>query len=123
INRALDRLRREFEFNISASHHFDVSLNSSKTLADVAADIMEAVGRRLHPARQLLGLSAYISSCAILYLYLQALRYRYRYLRDDAFDNIYITGRFIAMDARRAQMGRPTVLPLGWRESGRYVQP
>lgn len=71
INRALDRLRREFEFNISVSHHFDVTLNSSKTLADVAMDIMEGVARRLQPTRQLLGLSAYVSSCAILYMYLQ----------------------------------------------------
>ncbi|OXB54224.1 UNVERIFIED_CONTAM: hypothetical protein H355_011970 [Colinus virginianus] len=71
LNQALERLRREFEFNISVSHHFDVALNSSKTLGDVAADIMEAVGRRLQPTRQLLGLSAYISSCAILYMYLQ----------------------------------------------------
>ncbi|XP_031462296.1 DC-STAMP domain-containing protein 2 [Phasianus colchicus] len=123
INRALDRLRREFEFNISASHHFDVTLNSSKTLADVAMDIMDAVGNRLHPTRQLLGISAYISSCAILYMYLQALRYRYRYLRDDSFDNIYITERFVTMDAQRAQVGRPTVLPLSMRESVRYIHP
>ncbi|XP_040508554.2 DC-STAMP domain-containing protein 2 isoform X1 [Gallus gallus] len=123
INRALDRLRREFEFNISVSHHFDVTLNSSKTLADVAMDIMEGVARRLQPTRQLLGLSAYVSSCAILYMYLQALRYRYRYLRDDTFDNVYITGRFVQMDAQRAQVGRPTVLPLSIRESSRYIHP
>ena len=53
----------------------------------------------------------------------RALRYRYRYLRDDTFDNVYITGRFVQMDAQRAQVGRPTVLPLSIRESSRYIPP
>ncbi|NXK56883.1 DCST2 protein, partial [Chauna torquata] len=123
LRKALDRVRREFEFNISAVHRFDVSLNSSKTLGDVALDIMEGVSRRLEPTRQVLGLFAYISSCAILYMYLQALRYRYRYLRDDTFDNVYITRRFVEMDVQRAEQGRPTVLPLTIRESGRYIHP
>lgn len=71
LSRALDRVRREFEFNISAVHHFDISLNSSKTLADVALDIMEGVSQRLEPTRQVMGLFACASSCAILYLYLK----------------------------------------------------
>ncbi|NXL93921.1 DCST2 protein, partial [Alectura lathami] len=123
LSKALDRVRREFEFNISAVHRFDVSLNSSKTLAEVALDIMEGVSQRLEPTRQVLGLFAHVSSCAVLYMYLQALRYRYRYLRDDTFDNVYITRRFVEMDARRAERGGPTVLPLTMRESGRYIHP
>nr|XP_038023648.1 DC-STAMP domain-containing protein 2 [Anas platyrhynchos] len=123
LSRALDRVRREFEFNISAVHHFDISLNSSKTLADVALDIMEGVSQRLEPTRQVVGLFAYASSCAILYLYLKALRYRHRYLRDDTFDNVYITQRFMDMDVQRAEQGKPTVLPLNFWESGRYIHP
>ncbi|XP_035423349.2 DC-STAMP domain-containing protein 2 [Cygnus atratus] len=123
LSRALDRVRREFEFNISAVHHFDVSLNSSKTLGDVALDIMEGVSQRLEPTRQVVGLFAYASSCAILYLYLKALRYRHQYLRDDTFDNVYITQRFMEMDVRRAEQGKPTVLPLNFWESGRYIHP
>ncbi|KAM9114366.1 DC-STAMP domain-containing protein 2 [Pangshura tecta] len=123
VLRVLSRVRREFEFNISAVDQFDVSLNSTKSLAQVALDIMEAVGLRLQPAREVLGLFAHISSCVLLYLYLQALLYRRRYLHDDDFDNIYITGRFLAMDVLRAQQGRPTVLPLSARESTKYICP
>ncbi|XP_068778050.1 DC-STAMP domain-containing protein 2 [Struthio camelus] len=123
LRSALDRVRREFEFNISAVHHFDVSLNSSKTLGEVALDIMEGVRQCLEPTREVLGLFAHFSSCAILYMYLQALRYRRRYLQDDTFDNIYITRRFVEMDGRRAAQGKPTVLPLRARESCRYVRP
>lgn len=68
---ALDRVRGEFEFNISAVHHFNVSLSASKSLGEVALDIMEAVRLRLEPARRVLGLFMHVSFCAILYIYLQ----------------------------------------------------
>ncbi|KAF1508482.1 DC-STAMP domain-containing protein 2, partial [Eudyptula minor] len=120
---ALDRVRQEFEFNISAVHRFDIRLDASKSLGEVALDIMEGVLLRLEPTRQVLGLFTHISFCAILYMYLQALRYRYRYLRDDTFDNIYITRRFVELDLWRAEQGRPTVLPLTAWERGRYIPP
>ncbi|NWR59176.1 DCST2 protein, partial [Bucorvus abyssinicus] len=123
LENTLDRVRQEFEFNISAVHHFDISLNASKSLGEVALDIMEDVGQRLEPTRWFLGLFMHLSFCAILYMYLQALRYRHRYLRDDHFDNFYITRRFVEIDLRRAEQGRPTVLPLTIWESGRYITP
>ncbi|XP_074895439.1 DC-STAMP domain-containing protein 2, partial [Buteo buteo] len=120
---ALDRVHREFEFNISAVHRFDISLNASKSLGEVALDIMEGVRLRLEPIRQVLGLFMHVSFCAILYMYLQALRYRHRYLRDDTFDNVYITRRFVELDLWRAEQGKPTVLPLTAWERGRYIAP
>ncbi|XP_074422295.1 DC-STAMP domain-containing protein 2 [Larus michahellis] len=120
---ALERVRREFEFNISATHHFNISLGASKSLGEVATDIMEGVRLRLEPTRRVLGLFLHFSFCAILYLYLQAVRYRHRYLRDDTFDNVYITRRFVELDLRRAEQGRATVLPLTARECTRYVSP
>ncbi|NXF55206.1 DCST2 protein, partial [Oceanites oceanicus] len=123
LTNALDRVRREFEFNISAMHRFDINLNASKTLGEVALDIMEGVRLRLEPTRRVLGLFTHVSFCAILYMYLQALRYRHRYLRDDTFDNVYITRRFVELDLRRAEQGRSTVLPLTAWERGRYIPP
>ncbi|XP_074978857.1 DC-STAMP domain-containing protein 2 [Caretta caretta] len=123
VLRVLNRVRREFEFNISAVNQFDVSLNSTKSLAQVALDIMEAIGLRLQPAREVLSLCTHISSVVLLFLYLQALLYRRRYLHNDDFDNIYITERFLAMDVLRARQGRPTVLPLSARESTKYICP
>lgn len=60
-----------------------------------------------------------ISSLCVL----RALRYRRQYLRDDSFDNIYITRQFVALDLRRAEQGRPTVLPLSSWENLRYFSP
>ncbi|NXQ81796.1 DCST2 protein, partial [Nyctibius grandis] len=123
LENSLDRVRQEFEFNISAVHRFDVSLNASKSLGEVALDIMEGVRLHMNPTRHFLGLFTHISFFAIIYIYIQALRYRHRYLKDDTFDNIYITRRFVELDLRRAEMGKPTVLPLTFWEGYRYIHP
>lgn len=59
-------------------------------------------------------------SCALL---LRALWYRYCYLNWDDFDNIYITSRFLHMEAVRSEAGLPTVLPLSSQEARYYIQP
>lgn len=59
-------------------------------------------------------------SCALL---LRALWYRYCYLNWDDFDNIYITSRFLHMEAVRSMAGLPTVLPLSSQEARSYIQP
>ncbi|XP_061231170.1 DC-STAMP domain-containing protein 2 isoform X4 [Neopsephotus bourkii] len=123
LNDALDRVRREFEFNISAMHEFDVSFNASKSLGEVALDIMEGVSQSMEPTRRVLGLFLNVSFLAILYMYFKALRYRNRYLQDETFDNIYITRRFKELDQLRAEQGKPTVLPLTARECGLYISP
>ncbi|NWT18085.1 DCST2 protein, partial [Vireo altiloquus] len=120
---ALNRVRAEFEFNMSVVHHFNVSLNASKSLGEVSADMMEAVQRHMEPYHHVLEIFSYISFLAILYLGYQAVRYRRRYLRDDTFDNVYITRRFVELDLRCAEQGRPTVLPLSMLERGRYIPP
>ncbi|XP_036253617.1 DC-STAMP domain-containing protein 2 [Molothrus ater] len=120
---ALNRVRAEFEFNISVVHHFSVNLNASKSLGEVSADIMEAVQHHMEPYHRVLELFSYISFLAVLFLWYRAVKYRRRYLRDDTFDNVYITRRFVEMDLRCAEQGKPTVLPLSARERGRYIPP
>ncbi|NWS81669.1 DCST2 protein, partial [Toxostoma redivivum] len=120
---ALNRVRAEFEFNISVVHQFSINLNASKSLGEVSADIMEAVQQHMEPYHRALEFFSYISFLAILYLWYKAIRYRRRYLRDDTFDNIYITRRFVELDMRCAEQGKPTVLPLLSWEMGRYISP
>ncbi|NXS05100.1 DCST2 protein, partial [Oxylabes madagascariensis] len=119
----LNRVRAEFEFNISVVHHFSVNLNASKSLGEVSADMMEAVQQHMEPYHHALELFSYLSVLAILYLCYHAMRYRRRYLRDNTFDNVYITRRFVELDLRCAEEGKPTVLPLSALERGRYIPP
>ncbi|XP_053133445.1 DC-STAMP domain-containing protein 2 isoform X4 [Hemicordylus capensis] len=123
IVNVLNRVRQEFEFNITTIHKFDVTVNASKSLSQVAFDIMEDVSLRLQPAKEAIGFFGYMSTLVILYLYLRALLYRKHYLHEDGFDNIYITRPFLEMDALQRKLKRPTVLPLSSRESSRYLRP
>ncbi|NWR88680.1 DCST2 protein, partial [Furnarius figulus] len=123
ITNALNRVRAEFEFNISVVHHFNISLNASKSLGQVSLDMMEAVHHHLEPYHHCLEVFSHISFLFILYLCFHAMQYWRRYLCDDTFDNVYITRRFVEMDLQNAEQGRPTVLPLTAEERGRYIPP
>lgn len=65
---ALNRVRTEFEFNISVVHHFSVNLNASKSLGEVSADMMDAVQRHMEPYHHALEFFSYISVLAVLFL-------------------------------------------------------
>ncbi|XP_059788816.1 DC-STAMP domain-containing protein 2 [Balaenoptera ricei] len=123
VRRLINQVRQEFEFNMTATHHFSVDLNASRSLSQVALDLHEAVSMKLHRVREALALMGYTTPLLLMLLYLQALCYRYRYLNWDNFDNFYITSRFLRMDAVRSVAGLPTVLPLSAREARQYIQP
>ncbi|XP_058295202.1 DC-STAMP domain-containing protein 2 isoform X2 [Hylobates moloch] len=119
----LNRVRQEFEFNMTATHHFSVDLNASRSLSQVAMDLHEAVSMKLHRVREALALMGFTTPLLLVLLYLQALFYRYCYLNWDHYDNIYITSRFLCMEAVRSTAGLPTVLPLSAHEARRYILP
>ncbi|XP_028746671.2 DC-STAMP domain-containing protein 2 isoform X1 [Peromyscus leucopus] len=123
VLKLLNQVRREFEFNMTATHYFSVDLNASRSLSQVALDLHEAVSMKLYSVREVLALMGYTLPLLFTLLYLQALWYRYCYLNWDSFDNVYITSRFLRMEAVRAEAGLPTVLPLSSHEARRYIQP
>ncbi|XP_053065018.1 DC-STAMP domain-containing protein 2 isoform X2 [Acinonyx jubatus] len=123
VRHLINRVRQEFEFNVTATHHFSVDLNASRSLSQVALDLQEAVSMKLHRVREALALMGYTAPLLLPLLYLQALCYRYRYLNWLGFDNIYITSRFLLMEDVRSRAGLPTVLPLSAHEARQYIQP
>lgn len=50
---AFERMKQEFDFNISASVTFDLDANSSCSLQQVTQDIMEEVSSELHVLQKL----------------------------------------------------------------------
>ncbi|KAI5940791.1 DC-STAMP domain-containing protein 2 [Manis javanica] len=123
VIKLIDRVREEFEFNVTATHYFSVDLSASRSLSQVALDLQEAVRMKLHRIGEALTLMGYATPLLLVLLYLQALFYWYCYLNLDSYDNIYITGRFLHMEAVRSRVGLPTVLPLRAHETRYYIQP
>ena len=50
---AFERLKQEFDFNLSASVTFDLDANSSRSLQQVSQDIMEEVSSELQVFQKL----------------------------------------------------------------------
>uniref|UniRef100_A0A8C2V1N7 DC-STAMP domain containing 2 n=1 Tax=Chinchilla lanigera TaxID=34839 RepID=A0A8C2V1N7_CHILA len=123
VMKLINRVRQEFEFNMTVTHYFSVDLNASRSLSQVALDLHEAISLKLHSFREALALMGYTTPLLLSLLYLQALFYRYAYLNWDDFDNIYITSRFLRKEAVRSLAGLPTVLPLSAHEARHYIQP
>jgi hypothetical protein len=67
----LNRVRQEFEFNMTATHYFSVDLNASRSLSQVALDLHEAISLKLHRTREVLALMGYTTPLFLILLYLQ----------------------------------------------------
>lgn len=67
----INRVRQEFEFNVTATHHFSVDLNASRSLSQVALDLQEAVSMKLLRVREVLLLMGYATPLLLGLLYLQ----------------------------------------------------
>ncbi|KAL7874213.1 hypothetical protein SRHO_G00051830 [Serrasalmus rhombeus] len=120
---AFDQMKKEFEFNMSASVHFDMNLNRSQSMQEMAQEIMEEVAQEQERFLELMAVLAYVGLFLLLFMYLQAVLYKKRYLHTDDFDNIYITEQFVEMDSKLSRQGRPAVLPLREREALTYITP
>lgn len=71
VKKLINRVRREFEFNMTTTHHFSVDLNASRSLSQVALDLQEAVGMKLHRIREALALMGFTTPLLLTLLYLQ----------------------------------------------------
>ena len=68
---AFKKLRKQFEFNISASMHYDVQLNSSQSMQEVSQKIMEEITEELYLFQKLSGLLSYLGLFLLAYIYIQ----------------------------------------------------
>lgn len=71
IRKLINRVRQEFEFNVTATHHFSVDLNASRSLSQVALDLHEAVSTKLYRIQEALALMGYTTPLLFLLLYVQ----------------------------------------------------
>lgn len=68
---AFDRMKKEFEFSMSASVHFDMNLNKSQSMQEMAQEIMEEVSQEQEHFLELMAVLAYVGLFLLLFVYLQ----------------------------------------------------
>ncbi|XP_039602796.1 DC-STAMP domain-containing protein 2 [Polypterus senegalus] len=119
----LNKIKSEFEFNISTTMQFEMRMNQSKTLSQVAKDIMQEVTFEMEKFQEVFGMFGYFSIFIVFYMYFRAVIYKKHYLFNDNFDNVYITNGMVKLDLIRASQGKPTLLPLEPDEAAKYISP
>ncbi|XP_062249995.1 DC-STAMP domain-containing protein 2 [Platichthys flesus] len=120
---AFEKMKKEFEFNISASVTFDLDTNSSKSLQQMSQEIMDEVSSELQVFQKLGGPLKYGGLFLLALSFLRAVQYRRRYLRELNFDNIYISSQFEEFDQQVTSGGGVSVLPITRREAKTYITP
>ncbi|XP_030266782.1 DC-STAMP domain-containing protein 2 isoform X2 [Sparus aurata] len=120
---AFERLKREFDFNLSASVTFDLDANSSRSLQQVSQDIMEEVSSELQVFQKLSQPLVYSGLVLLAWSFLRAVQYRRRFLQELDFDNIYISAQFEELDRQLTSGGGVSVLPITRREAQTYITP
>lgn len=120
---AFARMKREFDFNLSASVTYDLATNGSRSLQEVTQDIMRDVSAQVRVFRVLDAPLAYVGFVLLVLSLVSAVQYRRAYLRDLDFDNIYITGAFEELDRQLSAGGGASALPITPREAQTFLPP
>lgn len=120
---AFAQMKREFDFNFSASVSYELAANGSRSLQEVTQGIMGEVSQQLRVLRVLGMPLAYVGVALLALSFIRAVQYRRAYLRDLNFDNVYITAELEELDRRASAGGGASVLPLTPREARTYLAP
>ncbi|KAF3839061.1 hypothetical protein F7725_017778, partial [Dissostichus mawsoni] len=120
---AFERMKREFDFNISASVTLELEANSSRSLQQVSQDIMQDVSSELKLFQTLSAPLMYGGFLLLVCGFLRAVRYRHRYLHELDFDNVYLSAQFEELDRQVTCGGGASVLPITRREAKTYITP
>lgn len=119
----LERAYTAFYVNITVTHQYNYTLEYSRTPGEVRRHVLRELQGRISVFAALFRLLSNGVLLAFLYVAYAATQYHYRYLREDEFDNYYITWMVEAIDKRRALKALETVLPLRTLERRSFVAP
>ncbi|XP_076757059.1 DC-STAMP domain-containing protein 2 [Xylocopa sonorina] len=114
-------MKAMFYVKVKFSHSFHFETNQSRTMTDVSTSIATEVRSRTKTLFGFFDWMSFVASFFFLFILLRVLRYRYKWLTSERFDNRYITNDLRAIDFIRARQDKETVLPLNVRERNRYA--
>ncbi|XP_061838961.1 DC-STAMP domain-containing protein 2 isoform X2 [Nerophis lumbriciformis] len=120
---AFQRMRRQFDFNVTVAANLEADANVSRPLGKTAQDILEELTSDLRVLKKLMGPFSLAGPVLLVCSFLRAVQYRRRYLTRMSFDNIYISAQFVELDRQVTAGGGASVLPINRRESTMYITP
>ncbi|XP_076241492.1 DC-STAMP domain-containing protein 2-like [Calliopsis andreniformis] len=121
IKRFTMHMKAMFYVKVKFSHSFHFETNQSKTVEEVSTGIVTEIRSRTDKFFGFFNWMSLLTSLFTFIIILKVLRYRYKWLTSDRFDNRYITNDLRTIDLIRARQDKETILPLNPRERNRYV--
>ncbi|XP_060823568.1 DC-STAMP domain-containing protein 2-like [Bombus pascuorum] len=114
-------MKAMFYVKVKFSHSFHFETNQSRTMQDVSTSITTEIRSRTDKLFGFFDFMNFITSFFMFFIILRVLRYRYKWLTSERFDNRYITDDLRTIDLIRTHQDKETVLPLNRRERNKYV--
>ncbi|XP_014489319.1 PREDICTED: DC-STAMP domain-containing protein 2-like [Dinoponera quadriceps] len=121
IKRFTLHVRAMFYVKVKFSHSFHLETNQSKTIEDISTDIISEVRSRTDKFLAVFDWMSLFTTFFILLMLLRIIRYRYKWLTSERFDNRYLTDDLRTIDLIRTRQDKETVLPLNARERNQYI--
>ncbi|XP_077431199.1 DC-STAMP domain-containing protein 2 isoform X2 [Vanacampus margaritifer] len=120
---AFQRMRRQFDFNLSVSADLEADADVSRSLRESGQGILEQLSGDLKVLAALRGPLVWAGLVLLTYSLIRAVHYQHKYLTHLNFDNVYISAQFVELDCQLTSEGGASVLPITRRESQLYIRP
>ncbi|ALC44070.1 CG6845, partial [Drosophila busckii] len=115
-------LEQMFDASITFEHEFFFHNNPSKNLSDVGEQIAQDINQDLAPFLRLHSWTHLLCWLLLLGVFIKAIYFYLRYMLSRAYQNVYITSDFYAIDEENWRLNRDTVLPLEYLERFKYLK-
>ncbi|CAK9819578.1 DC-STAMP domain-containing protein 2, partial [Anthophora quadrimaculata] len=114
-------MKAMFYVKVKFAHSFQFETNQSKSVQDVSTSIAAEIRERTDGLFGFFDWMNCLTSFFVFFILLRVMRYRYKWLTSERFDNRYITKDLRTIDLIRARQEKETVLPLNPREKSKYA--
>lgn len=116
-----NKFKNEFVFGFNSSFDFNMNITSSKTASQIVTEVLADITSKVSSITTISGIISQALGVTVLFLFIKSVIYMTRYMKQDFYDNIYISPEFIEYDEKCKKSGRESVLPLKFREHSRYI--
>ncbi|GAB6019258.1 hypothetical protein CHUAL_000859 [Chamberlinius hualienensis] len=114
-------IKEQVNLNVTFKHKFSYNFSSSKSLKEVRRAVWRDLVKSFSIPQTIISYANIVLNGFMLLIFVKSIIYYRRYSTSVHYDNYYISQQIVELDSRRRFFGLSTILPLRWRERGRFV--
>ncbi|XP_063708650.1 DC-STAMP domain-containing protein 2-like [Culicoides brevitarsis] len=121
IQEYIESITKIFKVSVTIDHQYSFKTKASKKYKTVLKDILQEMDKKADEVMSCFRISVTIGLVFFIWMFFKVQRYRKKYLKDDRFDNFYITHHVKMIDKHFKTFSKKTLLPLKVRERSKYI--